>query len=247
MDEQLCFEVSFTGLTYSVIDRNSKSVLHSGKLVFNDRFIEDNLDKMKELLTIKELLSFSGHVSLAVQNSKSTLIPQNIFSETSAKEVFQLCFGESKEEVDYNRFYEQGLVNVYELPTWLKRFFVMRYPHITIQHENTHALRYVFAKSVYAPSVHLILHPDFFTLIIAEKNKLVFYNSFEYKNSDDIVYHTLFVLNQKEMKLNALSFHIDEDDAQFTQEIESAFQKIYSTNQFNSQTTHKIKHQLLCV
>ena len=129
----------------------------------------------------------------------SPVAHENVFGESKPNEIFNLCFGSTNEDVDHNRFYEQGLVNIYEIQDWIKSFFVIRYPRITIQHENTHVMRGIFSGNAYSPIVHIVIQDEHFSLLISSKNKLDFYNVFEYKNVDDIIYHTMFVWEQKEI------------------------------------------------
>lgn len=247
--QQLCLEVSSQGFTYSVVNRDSKEITDSGSLRFTGRTAEDYKIEVKELLDKKGLLSFTDEVSLAVVNHKSTLVPQNVFGESKPNDIFNLCFGSTAESVDHNRFYEQGLVNIYEMLDWIKSFFVIRYPRITIQHENTHVMRGIFSGNTYAPAIHIVIQDEHFSLLITSKNKLDFYNVFEYKNVDDIIYHTIFIWDQKEIEAPELTvqLHSSDEFKPIHEEIQASLSKIKASTKFTFQINHKIKHQLLCV
>ncbi len=130
---------------------------------------------------------------------RSTFVPTNIFSETKPHTLFKLCFGEEipASQVDYNRVSEQGIVNVYEIPLWVKSFFVATYPRSIIQHEGSHFVRGMFSMPLYKLATTLVVHHNYFVLIIAKDNKLQFYSMFDYLVTDDIVYYLMFTLNQK--------------------------------------------------
>ena len=247
--QQLCVEVSSKGFTYSVVNRNSKEITDSGSLIFSGRTEEDHKTEIKELLEKKGLLSFQDEVSLAVLNHQSTLVPQNVFSESTPQAIFNLCFGNTSLDIDYNRFHEQSLVNVFAIPNWVKSFFVMRYPRIIIQHENTHLMRGIFNGSTFSPTAHLAIQDDYFSLIITSKNKLDFYNIFEYKSVEDFIYHTLFVLEQKEMNLNELkvNWHAAPSFDNLFNDFKSTLNRLKPNAKFNFQHIHHIKHHLFCV
>jgi hypothetical protein len=132
---------------------------------------------------------------------RSTLIPSSVFSESKPETLYRLCFGSDTPaaHIDYNRIPEQGLVNVYEIPQWVKAFFVLKYPRIVIQHEGSHLLRGIFSGSVFRLRSILTIHNNHFLLCIVKENKLLYYSSFDYIELDDIVYHFMFTLQQKDL------------------------------------------------
>lgn len=248
--QQLCLEVSEKEFVYSIVNRDSKAISDAGILPLTGRTPEEKKEQIKELLQKQGLLSFTDEVTLAIKSEKTTLVPQNIFGESSAQDIFRLCFGDTTHgDVDYNRFPEQGLVNVYLSPDWVKSFFVIRYPRIVIQHENTHVLRGIFNGSTFSPIVHIIPEQDYFSLFITSKNKLEFYNVFEYKAAEDIIYHAVFVLDQKEIDTKELKITIHSSGKFDTleEEVRDKFQRIKPESSLKFDTHTKIKHQLLCV
>ena len=247
--QQLCLEVSNKGFAFSVVNRTSREILDAERISLTSRIEEDNKSTIKELLEKKGLLSFSGEVSLAIISDKTTLVPQNVFGESSAKDIFKLCFGEKQVEIDYNRFPEQGLVNIYETIDWIKSFFVVRYPSIIMQHENTHVLRSIFAGQTFSPIVHLVMEADYFSLLITSKNKLDFYNVFEYKSVEDIIYHTIFVMDQKEISASSIKLvvHGSSKHTELSEELKVKMQRIRPNTLIEAEHKEKIKHQLFCV
>jgi hypothetical protein len=242
-------EISPTHFAGSVVDRGNKSELTRFHTKLEGRTTEDTKDQIKELLHKQGLLNFSDEVSLAVQATKSTLVPQNVFGESNAEDIFKLCFGETDLTIDYNRFHEQGLVNVYAQHDWIKSFFVIRFPKIIIQHENTHVMRGIFNGSTFKPQVHLVPMAEHFSLLVSSKNKLDFYAVFDAKNTDDMLYHTSFVLQQKE--LNTLPFsvhwHGQADDQPSASAFTLSLEKLVGQSKLDLHVQHKRTHQLLCV
>jgi len=156
------------------------------------------LTEYLEYLQFKEI-DFD-ECSLSWSCKQSTLVPSNVYNESDANSIFNLCFGESisNNEIDYNRIADPSIVNVHWFPFWLKSFFVVKFPRIVMQHEGTHLLRGIFKESTFKSKAVIVLHQDFFTLILVKENNLHYYSSFEYSTIEDVVYYTHFTLQQKE-------------------------------------------------
>jgi len=245
----LCFEVSSGSIRYELLNSSDQTTIQTGFLPLNARVPELKTEACSDFLRKENLLDFDGEVSLAFTGHKVTLVPQVIFGDSTAKEIFALCFGNSDDHIEHNRFFEQALVVVYEIEAWIKRFFVIRYPRITIQHEVTHVLRGIFTQPNFEPKIHVIADELFFTLILTAKNKIIFFNTFDFSNADDIFYyatHAWFNSINKDKKIELLWHTNIESDAMFEQ-IKLNFSKQFKPTQFNLQTISKIKHQLLCV
>lgn len=132
---------------------------------------------------------------------QTSLVPANVFAESNVRDIFKLCFGSEipPGDVDYNRLPELSMVNVFQLPVWVKSFFVMSYPRSIIQHEGTMLLRSFTHNTPVKLKILIVPYKRHFTLLMADAGKLQFYSQFDYTNMDDILYNLLFVLQQKDL------------------------------------------------
>src|SRR5690554_7703273 len=80
--------------------------------------------------------------TMAWGTQKQTLVPLSVFNESSARSIFQLMFGEGTDEnmIDFNRLMELSMVSVFEIPDWVKSFFIIRFPQIVFKHEHAMTL-----------------------------------------------------------------------------------------------------------
>lgn len=245
--QQLCFEYSDDRLSYFLIEKDGQSILKTGFIHLSGRVSDLKKETCAAFFRQEDLLDFDGEVSLALISDKVTLVPQNIFGETSAKDVFEFCFGTSQEIVEHNRFFEQALVVVYEIEDWIKRFFVLRFPRITIQHEITHTLRGIFDKPSYEPKLHLVVNPAFFELILVSKSNIIFFNTFDYTCAEDLFYYTIHAWSNgiQENKKMQLLIHTNDPE----QAIFDAFKSLIDakSNNHSLEFVSKAKSQLLCV
>ena len=195
-------------LSIELSDHSIRTIFLENDLqkVVEESFTDRQEHRIKEQLreffdkTGLKLAHFDEHlVSWSVQ--KSTLIPSNVFSESTPDDLYRLCFGKPSESgtIDYNRIPEHGIVNLFQLPSWVKSFFVLNFPRSIIQHEGSHLLRGILAQNAFRLKASLIIYPGYFLLTLVKENKLLFYSQFDQQSPEDIIYHTFFVLQQKEL------------------------------------------------
>ncbi len=194
-------------------EMSDQSVTELGSIVFQGRKDFQYKEQIQAFLAEHRLTEKEyDEYSLSWFNPLSTLVPMNVFGASSAKEVFQACFTKEmiSNDVDYNRISELSVVNVFEIPLWVKSFFVIRYPRIVIQHEGTHFLRGIFSNSTFKTGAHIVLHAQHFMLIVVKHNQLLFYNTFESANEDDVLYYLSFSLQQQALTGDAGQLYIYE-------------------------------------
>jgi len=184
--------VQFTSLISGVIDTSYSYVFKDKK----DYRFKEQLDEFILESGLKDC-EHDEH-SISWSSERTALIPSNVFAESKPAAVYRLCFGEttSSSDIDYNRLPELSVVNVYEIPLWVKSYFVVRHPRSIIQHEGTMILRTLFASPTFRLKIVLVPYADYFLLAIAKEKKLIFYTVFDFQTADDIIYHLMFSLQQ---------------------------------------------------
>jgi hypothetical protein len=136
--------------------------------------------------------------SLSWFSEKSTLLPYSVFNDIDKEKVFELAYGKSTAEnsIDFNRISEFTGANIYEIPMWVKSFFVTRFPRMVFQHEGSHVIRGLISGAGFGLNLLLSLHENHFLILATHNNELKYYNTFEYQVAEDIVYHTAHLLQQ---------------------------------------------------
>lgn len=199
------------------------------------------------------LAEHDDDVSLSWSSQRSTLVPNAIFSDTTPEDLFRLCYGNNFESdnVDYNRISEHGIIHVYEIPVWIKRYFVLKFPRIVHQHEGTHLLRKIM-QSAFKLKATIVLHADYFLLSLVRHNELEFYGSFRALSHEDILYHLMFTLQQKERINEAGSIELVEGhdaDKGLLPALEAAIQRVgdLKVMKITPAPNFVAQSQLLCV
>lgn len=197
--KHLAIELSENGVRFSATEGER---MDRHEYTFTDKKDYRYKEQLDEFLSQSGLKDkdFDEH-TVSWCGFRTTLIPTNIFGESKPEDLFRLCFGPDipTSHIDYNRIPEQGLVNLYEIPLWVKSFFVVKYPRSVIQHEGSHTIRGIFADNTFRTKSTIVLFSNFFLLAILKENKLQFYSVFDYQEVEDVVYHLMFTLQQKEL------------------------------------------------
>lgn len=252
MSNQLAIQVAIDGIKCEILKDGSVSS-HKSELSFNS----SSDDEIKEQLS-KEFAGNSifrqefDEITLSWSSDKTTLVPNSVFGESNPQAIFKLCFGNNESDVDYNRISELSVVNVYEIPEWIKRFFVMKFPRINIQHEGSIILRQALNENAFKLKCSVAIYKNHFQFIISKHNELIFYSTFDFQSSEDILYHIMFVLQQKELVSEVGSFEFIEGlgfNKEIIPNVVSGFNRISDLKSFSINTPENFisKAHLLCV
>lgn len=209
-DTIITFLISETSVHVAEVSRSTKGIQRQEFHRFT-AFREH--DYKSELSSVIEQLKWNwknDNIVLAWCTNKATLVPAKVMGQVSIEELSSFLFGDTieKKNLDYNRLPELDVVNVFEIPLWVKSFFVIKFPLITIVHEQTAALRAHFETSNFKFKLEVSINEDYLSLYCIENNELKFSNNFEFQTAEDIVYYIVYVLKQKsfEEKTGTLTF-----------------------------------------
>lgn len=251
-------------MAHLAVEINSKSarfvVLQGEQSIYSSEIElnEFSADSCREALKSKisetpELQRDFTDVTVGWAGRQSTLVPNDIFAESAPEHFMHLCFGKEvpKNEIDFNRLFECGIVNIYQIPNWIKSFFIIKYPTALIQHEVSHLIRSNL-KNGFELKVTASVHDDHFHLLISKHNEIIYSASFDHLNSNDILYHLTFVLQQKELTTEKGKLEVGFSSGvptEFQDKLKADIKKVRDLSQFDLIETdfHNAKAQLLCV
>ncbi|MEE2772803.1 MAG: DUF3822 family protein [Bacteroidota bacterium] len=196
--KKLSIQVSLNGLSFCILDESSKSVVFSKKLDF-----EKQLDPIKLLSKIEleyenesRLSQPVDDVKVIFSNALFTLVPEELFSEEQASSF--LKFNAKILKTDFVAFdkLSEGIVNVYIPYANITNYFFDKYGEFEYQHSMSVLIETFLQQEQGTAKAFLHCQPNHFELVIIEKGKLLFANSFEYETSEDFLYYLLFTAEQ---------------------------------------------------
>jgi hypothetical protein len=189
--------------------RSNQEIVRSESLELHESTPDQYKSKLTEFFEANSFDKDYEEISAAWSTPKNALIPLRVYNDTDPKSLYKLLFGEAPDQqtVDFNRLMELSIVSVFEIPDWVKSFFVIRYPRITIKHEQALALRAIFQSSTFDRAIHISLCDDYMSIFLVYHNELAFFNSFEYQTVDDILYYSMYVLEQEGWSKEAIQLN----------------------------------------
>ncbi|MFT5860036.1 MAG: hypothetical protein ACI865_002144 [Flavobacteriaceae bacterium] len=253
MSSQLTIDISNQGVSF--VSLTSFAVTQK----YSVKFDSIQADAIKNQLNDSfEQQSFLGkaydEITIAWSTNKSTLVPNNIFAESKPTDIFKLCFGDptASYDVDYNRIAELSIVNIFEIPLWLKSYFVIKFPRVIIQQSGTHLIRKVMDANAFKLKATATIYNEYFHLTLVKHNNVEFYSFFDAQSAEDVIYHLMFTLQQKEMMSEKGSIELVPGvgcDDGLLNSIESGLSKIKDLGAFKVIIDPDLipKAQILCV
>lgn len=242
----LCMDLTQDKFRFSIVDPKSKEEFYHEEISLHDCTKEELKAHLNHALFDLEFATYS----LSAGSERNTLIPTSLFNFSDVDHIFKLNYPLPHEQLDYNRLAELSIVNIYEMPLWIKSLFVVRFPRIKILHRSTVILRGVFDQAIFKPKINLFVEEGQFYLLITDKSKLTFFNRFDYKSIADLVYYVLFVLEQKELDVNQFELLLFGTDQKWLADskIQDFFEKkIYIHDKQSLAKNFILTKQLLCV
>jgi hypothetical protein len=260
--KQLCIQISENFCSFASLSAGNLEIIKS--IVFTEKKDFQFKESLNALVQdLKNNLNFDDFDDITVSwiSQNALLIPSSIFRPNEMESIFSTCFTKkiSSNELDFNRLMEHSLAIIYEIPLWVKSFFIIKFPRVVIQHEYAHLVRGMMKKSAQL-TIQLATYPNLMHLGIVNKGELILCNSYEISHPNDIIYYLSFALQQLNLleskgKINCcihdLSFKEEEfsDSTKISSFLKDNLQKMSVFREFQLTFDNKqtIQNQEFCV
>ncbi len=212
------------GISFVVSDalNNEIVALESKSFDFSDNSpnLESSLFKTFDEFPI--LSENFDNVTVIDNTSICTFVPAEMFDQQFLGSYLQ--FSSKVFEQDDFRFdtlKSADMNNVYVPDSALKLFFGTKFPNHSLENANTILVSSLLAKSKNIEHKKMYVHfqEGKFEIVIVQNQKLLLFNSFEYRTPEDLIYYVLFTAEQLNMNPEtfALEFlgNIDEQSPYF--------------------------------
>lgn len=219
---------------------------------FTDKSDFGYKDQLDAFLTKTDFRTMEwDEFSLGWFSPKSTLVPYNLFAQSEPSDLFKFSFGAQfvDNDIDFNRIPENTLVNVYEIPLWVKSFFVSRFPRMVIQHAGTHVIRGLFNGGTYGLKINILVEGQHFLMAALQKNQLMMYNHGSAESATDLLYHLVNLIQQQNWENEKGKVEYSISGADWSEEWKTLFLKFPVLKKLSLQPNQELlnQYQLLCV
>jgi hypothetical protein len=219
--QKLVIQVSLNGLSYAIFDLLSKKVTNLNTITFG------NLNKSARVEDLFETV-FENHAILSQKydsievihsNNLSTFVPDALFDEEFLGSYLQ--YNTKVFETDFFTF--DSLIPfqmhcIYIPYVNMNNYFIDKFGSFDYKHASGILVSKILSLSKNKEEKKMAVHvaDNHFEIVIYQNQKLLFYNTFEYKTPEDFLYYILFTAEQ--LQLNPENFileflgNITEDD-----------------------------------
>ena len=177
-------------------------------IVYIDRKFNEKLSPAKLLKKLDFIInefdinSFNViSVKLIVFNKLSTLIPLNLFDENLSLHYLKFNSKLLKNDYAANDLIEEvGAVNVYIPFININNYLVEKFGSFNYYHYSTILIKKLLRyNSVSETNVYANIQLNNFQILIFKNKNFLYYNNFEIKDKEDILYFILFALEQNKI------------------------------------------------
>lgn len=209
---ELSIQVSLNGLSFSILNRNTltiRNIKHFNFLKKETPFY--TLTRLKKVFEEEECLKANFSKVLVIhQNQLSTIVPNAIFEPEALADYLKFNAKILQTDfVTYDEIKPNKSVNVYVPYVNINNYIFERYGAFTYKHATTILIENLLQHQTNDSNSKMVVNviSNRFDLLIIKKNKLEFYNSFDFNSKEDFLYYILFTAEQ--LKLDPETFQLE--------------------------------------
>lgn len=222
--QKLILQVSLNGLSFAVLDVLSKKVQQIQTITFSNFNKNTRVEDLFETVFENHSVLSQKYDSIEVihSNNLSTFVPDALFDEEFLGSYLQ--YNTKVFESDFFTF--DSLIPfqmhcVYIPYVNMNNYFIDKFGSFDYKHASGVLVAKILSLSKNNEDKKMAVHvaDRHFEIVIYQNQKLLFYNSFEYKTAEDFLYYILFTAEQ--LQLNPENFileflgKISENDATY--------------------------------
>lgn len=210
--KKLTIQVSLNGMSFCIFDALSAQPLSLQNIQFEhfqkNTKIEDLFEKV--FIEFPELNAAFDDILIIHNNNLSTFVPNALFDNEFIGSYLQ--YNTKVFETDFFTYDELAtfeMNNVYIPYINMNNYFIDKYGSFDYKHSSSILVTKLLdvTKNIEDKKMFVHITSTHFEIIIAQNQKLIFYNSFDYKTSEDFIYYILFTAEQ--LQLNPESFKLE--------------------------------------
>ena len=200
----LTLSVGLNSISLSVFDLASGELIKFDKSNFNNPLSIDNLlNVLKDILNKNELdFKKFENIKLLQQNNLSVLVPGELYSEKQKRTYLKYNTQIRNDDfIAVDNLNNLKIKNIYIPYININNYLVDLFKNIEYFHYDTELLNKLYKIR---RNEEFFVHVDNrqIKIIVFEKDKLNFFNSYEIDNSSDIIYYVLLVLKEKKLNVD---------------------------------------------
>jgi hypothetical protein len=141
-------------------------------------------------------------VVVSVVNNISTIVPEAILEEGKEENILLLNHSASGTGgIFSDKINSIDALNIYSLNPVLQKAIMKKFPDANLKHFSTSLIESTLIKNKHKEEKNVTMHvqASHFEVIVTQGKSLLFYNTFNYKVPEDILYYLLNVFEQLQL------------------------------------------------
>lgn len=211
----LYLQVGNKDMQFCINDKRNKKCLLLEEFAFEGiKTVKDRLTVVRKIFESHHLLmaGFWHSITFSAKTHKFTLVPDTHFHEANAVDylIVNSEINSKIEEVYYYKHHKSGAVNVFtadrKLLSLLKEVYKSK--PIKVVHQGSALIEGImqYSEGGFEKTMFLYVDKGIIHLLVAQNQKLLYYNQFSFKISNDFLKYVMLVfkeheLSQKQTKL----------------------------------------------
>lgn len=209
--KKLILKTSLQSLSFCTIDTLQQQIISFNEYDFGvlpkTNRVEDHLWKV--FLDDKELTKTYDEVVVLHENTLNTFVPKVLFDEEFKGSYLQ--YNTKVFETDFFTFdtiENFDMVNVYVPYVNINNYLIDQFGTFTYKHASSVLVSKILEHSKIEPkeTMYIHLNQHTFEIVVVENQKLLLFNTFEYKTAEDFIYYLLFTAEQ--LRMNPETFQL---------------------------------------
>lgn len=210
--KKLVVQVSLNGLSFAVVDTILKKPTQLTAIPFESVMNHESIEKLFEQVFLDNASLQNKYDECLVlhSNSLSTFVPQALFDEDFIGSYLQ--YNTKVFDTDFFAFDElpnYQMNNVYIPYVNMNNFFIDKFGSFDYKHSATILVSKLLdlSKNIDEKKMYVHVTSSHFEIVVVQNQKLLLYNTFEYKTPEDFIYYILFAAEQ--LQLNPENFVLE--------------------------------------
>ena len=207
--------VGQASLQYCILDteKNTFVALADFHLSSSPKTPDSFYSEISQLISQEEMLQKKyPSVVIGIDTTLHTLVPAPFFDSGQSNKYLGFNFGfNANEQVSADRIEEVDAYNIYAIPPGYLDVLHGNYREAAVFHRASALIRAIFyhhKKNPGQASLFLNIREQFVDLVSFEGGRLVYFNSYACLGKEDILYYTLYTLEQLKMSADTVQLFI---------------------------------------
>ena len=189
----LSIELSPKSLTYSIIDPDKRRCMLLSSTIYKDQEDLSNIFTKDNYLSKKFLSK-----SIALANYPNTLVPEKIFNTDDKEKIFSLNHN-LNEIILTDNINKNNIINLYSIPKSLHQTIKNIIPNAEINSQSSILINSFLSNNNNIKKMNLYIKDSFVNILITDNNQLIFQNKFEFTSKEDLLFYTLFCIEENNL------------------------------------------------